>query len=49
MTCVKVKGSKSERHKIVMGVKYGCVMFPWISIVYTDWVMKEMKMGMRRM
>ena len=30
--CVGVKGGESERCTIDMGVRQGCIMFPWIYI-----------------
>ena len=33
---------------IVSGVRQGCIMSPWLFIVYMDEVMKELKMLMGR-
>ena len=43
--CVREKWSESERFRIDCGVRQGCIIFPWVFNVYTDGVMKEVKMG----
>ena len=49
-TCVRVKGGggESERFTIDSKVRQGCIMSPWLFIVYMDGLMKEVKMGMGR-
>ena len=40
--------SKSNRFRIDSGVRPGCILSPWLFIVYMNKVMKEMNMGMGR-
>ncbi len=42
-TCVKISGETSEHFKIKVGLRQGCVMSPWLSNIYMDGVMREMK------
>ena len=42
--CVRVKGCESECFRIDSGVRQVCIISPWIFNVYTDAVMKELKM-----
>ena len=49
LACVRVKGGESECFRIDNVVRQKCIMFPRIFNVYMDAVMKEVKMGMRRM
>ena len=46
--CVRLKGGESERFRIDIGVRQGCIMSPWLFNVYIDRVMKEVKMGLER-
>ena len=46
LACVRVKWGESERFRINSRVRLGCIMSPWLFNVYTDGVMKEVKMGM---
>ena len=46
--CVRVRWVESERFRIYCGVRQGCIMSPWLFNVYTDGVMKEVKMEMGR-
>ena len=41
---IRVKGGESECFSVDIGVRQGCIMFPWIFNVYMDAVMKEVKM-----
>ena len=43
-----LKGCESECFRIDRGVRQVCIMIPWLFNVYTDAVMKELKMGMGR-
>ena len=45
LTCVRVKGGKSECFRINMGVRQGCIMSPWLFNLYLNGMMKEVKMG----
>ncbi len=40
---VWVNGELSEGFNVEMGVRQGCMMLPWLFIIYTDGCMKEMK------
>ena len=44
--CVRIKG-ESKQFKMDSGVRQGCIMSPWLFIVYMDGVMKEVGMGRR--
>ena len=44
----RVKGSESECFRIDSGLRYKCIMSPWLFNVYMDVEMKEVKMGMGR-
>ena len=48
LACVRIKGGESECFRINSGVRQGCVMNPWLFNVYTDAMMKEVKMGIGR-
>ena len=48
LACVKVEGGESERFRIDIGVRWGCIMSPWLFNVYMDAVMKEVKMRIER-
>ncbi len=41
--CVKSNGETSEHFEIKVGLRQGCVMSPWLFIIYMDGVMKEVK------
>ena len=45
---VRIKINESRRFRIGSGVRQGCIMFPWLSNIYMDGVMKEVNMGMGR-
>ena len=34
--CVRLKGGESERFRIDIGVRQGCIMSPWLFNVYMD-------------
>ena len=40
--CVRVKNDVSEWFPVNVGLRQGCVMFPWLFNVYTDGVVWEM-------
>ena len=42
------KGGESEPFRIDRGVRQGCIMSPWLLIVYMDAMMEVVKMGIRR-
>ena len=44
--CVRVKGGESERFRIDIGVRQGCIISPWLFNIYIDGSMKKVKMGM---
>ena len=46
---VRVKGDDNEWFRIDSGVRQGSIMPPWLFNVHIGPVMKEEKMGMRRM
>ena len=46
---VKAKSGESEFCKNDNRVREGCVVYPWLLNVYMDGVMKEAKMGIKRM
>ena len=48
LACVRVKEDESERFRVDIGVRQGCIMSPWLFNVHMDTVMKEVLMGMRR-
>ena len=43
-----VNSQTCECFKIKSGVRPGCIMSPWVFNVYMDSVMKEVKVGMKR-
>ena len=45
-SCVRVKGSESNRFRIDSGVRQGCTMSPWLFNVYMDGMIKEVKIRM---
>ena len=45
---VRVKCDESERFRIDCGVRYWCIMSPWLFNAYMDGVMRKVKMGMGR-
>ena len=49
LACVRVKGGDSGCFRIDSGMRQGCVMSPWLFILYIDAVMKKVKMRMGRM
>ena len=48
LACVRIKRSESECLVIDSDVRPGCIIFSWLFNVYTDGVMKEVKMGIGR-
>ena len=48
LASVRVKECECACFRIDSGVRQGCIMSPWIFNVYTDVVIKEVKMGMGR-
>ena len=46
LACVRLKGGESECFSIDSGVRWGCIIFPWLFNVYIDEVRKEVKIGM---
>ena len=49
LTCIRVKGNESECFRINNGVRKSCIMSSWLFKVYIDGVMKEVKIGYRKM
>ena len=47
--CVRVKEGESEWFRIDNWVRQGCIMSPWLFIIYMGGMIKEVKMGMGRM
>ena len=45
---VRVKGGEGECFRIDSGVRQGCIMYTWFFNLYTDAVMKEVKMEIGR-
>ena len=43
LACVRAKGGESKWFRIDSGVRQGCIMSPWLSKIYMDAVMKEVK------
>ena len=48
LACARVKGCESECFGIYSGVRQVCIISPWLLNVYTEAVMKELKMRMGR-
>ena len=46
--CIRVNRDVSKCFRTDSGMRQGCIMSPWLFDVYMDAVMKEVKMGMRR-
>ncbi len=42
---LRVKGELSESFSVVVGVREGCVMSPWLFNIYMDGCIREMKVG----
>ena len=42
---LRVKRGKNECFRINSGVRQGCIMFPWLFIVYMDAAKKAVKIG----
>ena len=49
LACVRIKGDKSECFRIGSDVRQVCIMSPWLFNMHMDAVMKEGKMGIKRM
>ena len=39
--CVRLENDVSEWFPVNVGLKQGCVMFPWLFMVYMDGVVRE--------
>ena len=49
LACVRRKGCESKCFRTESGVRQGCIMSSWLSNMYMDAWMEEVKVGMVRM